>query len=99
MGRGCYCHSHSVSDNVESADVVSDVESNGERGGNRWVVDVSCSRTCRCVTRTAGRIAKVPCILDDSIIDKISVMIVNYNFTSVPYRVSVSINKRDLRIS
>ena len=43
MSRGSYSHSHGVSDNVESADVVRDVESHGESRGNSWVEDVSCS--------------------------------------------------------
>ena len=49
-----------MSDNIESVDVVSDVESNGERGGNRWVEDMGCGCTCRSVTRPTSGITEVP---------------------------------------
>jgi len=73
-----------MSDNIESADVVSDVESNGERGGNGWVEDVSCSYSCRSVTCTTGRITKVPCILRNSVISKISVLVIDYDLAGIP---------------
>jgi len=59
---------------------------------------VSRGYSCCSVTRTATRVAEVPCIGDYTIVFRITVCIIDYRLAGVPLAVDVSIEVAELRV-